>query len=193
MSKEENYIRIIELLIQQGISSRLIYKVWEKRPKNLEKDDELLWFKTELVVRGYVADYIIEEIFQESNIQVYKTTEHEKFGRFTLLGEIGKGSMGKVYRAFDPHLNKDVALKMLIIKSEDVIERFVQEGQIMARMHHQNIVKFYEVNQFENQYYLTMDYISGVTLRDWMNLHRTHWKDIVLSFQKFVMLFIKFI
>ena len=182
MNNDEQYAFIVQELKKQGVFSKLISKTWEKRPADLDPQQEITWFKTQLIHRGYVAEHVLAAIPQQHSSVV--ENPHDKFERFTLFEKIGCGGMSHVYRAFDPRLNKDVALKILTIRSDQIVKRFVAEGQIMARLHHQNIVKFYEVNQFQNQHYLTMDYIKGYTLREWISLHKPCQQDTVTIFQK---------
>ena len=59
MSKYEH---VVEYLRKHGLSSLVMHKTWAKRPPFLSEDDELIWFKNELISRGYVAEYIIVEI-----------------------------------------------------------------------------------------------------------------------------------
>ncbi|WP_372365615.1 protein kinase [Candidatus Uabimicrobium sp. HlEnr_7] len=178
----DDHLRIMKLLKEQGISQRLMLKTWEDCPHNC---DAVSWFKNELVARGYVSEYTMEDICElSSDVELDSLDACKTFERFTLLSELGQGGMGKVYLAFDPHLNKNIALKMLIVQSSDKIKnRFIAEGQILARLHHKNIVKFYEINQHQDKFYLTMDYVDGVTLDKWVLQKNINQKILVDVFQ----------
>ena len=91
------------------------------------------------------------------------------FGRYRILGVIGRGGMGIVYRAHDPSLDRDVALKVLIAgegASPEQVERFFREAASAARLHHPNIVPIHELDKFEGKHYFTMDAVEGSGLDD---------------------------
>ncbi|MEO8348766.1 MAG: protein kinase, partial [Acidobacteriota bacterium] len=71
--------------------------------------------------------------------------------RYEVVGEIGRGGMGVVYRARDPRLNRDVAVKLIASNevSADTEERFQREAQILAQMDHPGIVPIHEVGRHE--------------------------------------------
>ena len=69
-----------------------------------------------------------------------------------------------VYKAFDPHLKRFVALKFVKEDSDDVIKRFVQEAQAQGQITHENICRIYEVGEYNNMPYIAMQYIDGPSL-----------------------------
>ena len=82
---------------------------------------------------------------------------------------IGKGGMGIVYRAHHPELETDLAVKVLraeLARQTGFYERFLQEARTAARLDHPNIAKVTNFGQFEGQYYLMMEFISGISLRE---------------------------
>ncbi|MFH0911742.1 MAG: HEAT repeat domain-containing protein, partial [Planctomycetota bacterium] len=86
------------------------------------------------------------------------------FGKYRLLQEVGRGAMGIVYRAYDPDLRREVALKILLAgegASVETLQRFLREARSAAKLQHPNIVPIHEVGEVEGQYYFTMDYIQG--------------------------------
>ena len=96
-----------------------------------------------------------------------KPTLPREFGDFTLMGELGRGGMGVVYRAQQKSLNRVVALKMIReahLASTDDGARFRAEAEAAARLHHPNIVTVYEVGTHEGQAYFCMEYVPGPTL-----------------------------
>ena len=91
------------------------------------------------------------------------------FGSYTILEEISRGAMGVVYRARQHHLERVVALKVLIageMATEAQVARFRREAQAAARLRHPAIVPIHEVGVFEGKHYYTMDYIEGRDLSD---------------------------
>lgn len=85
------------------------------------------------------------------------------FGKYQIKKEIGRGGMGIVYKAYDTNLKRIVALKILISQEQESTERFLLETETIARLNHQNIVRFYECGKTPKPYF-TMEYIEGVTL-----------------------------
>jgi serine/threonine protein kinase len=82
---------------------------------------------------------------------------------------VGRGSMGIVYRARQPDLERDVALKMLApLRAADpgLAERFLREAQALARLNHPNIVAVYGCGRAAGSVYLVMEFVDGETLRD---------------------------
>lgn len=87
-------------------------------------------------------------------------------GRFRILAKLGSGSFGIVYRAFDPTLDREVALKVLQRQSGDVrrAERFLGEAKAAARLQHPHIVAVFERGEADGQLYISADYIEGETV-----------------------------
>lgn len=87
--------------------------------------------------------------------------------RFEILGEIGRGGMGVVYRAHDPLLQREVAIKMLPpgALSHESEERFKREMRIVAGMDHWSIVPVYDSGQHEGALFFVMPYVKGTSLR----------------------------
>jgi len=91
-----------------------------------------------------------------------------QLGRYQLLGELGRGGMGVVYRALDPGLGREVALKVLPLgeANENDLERFRREGAAGAAVQHPNVLPVHELTQVEGYAVLAMDLAGGGSLRD---------------------------
>ena len=90
------------------------------------------------------------------------------FPQLEILELIGQGGMGAVYKARQPKLDRTVALKILPIRlaREPLFaDRFEREGRLLARLNHPNIVGVYDFGQSNGHYYLIMEYVDGVNLR----------------------------
>ena len=90
-------------------------------------------------------------------------------GRYQIIQELGKGGMGKVYKAKDTKLKRTVALKFLpqeLTLDQVAIDRFQQEARAAAVLDHTNMCTVYEVDEFEGQNYIAMAYIQGESLKD---------------------------
>ncbi len=89
-------------------------------------------------------------------------------GHYQLMGEIGQGGMGTVFKAHDPELGRDLAVKVLHERhraTSDLIRRFIEEAQIGGQLQHPGIVPVYELGAFgDGRPYFTMKLIKGRTL-----------------------------
>jgi tetratricopeptide (TPR) repeat protein len=91
-----------------------------------------------------------------------------KLGPYEILAQIGAGGMGEVYRARDPRLNRDVAVKVLPqgFATEAVRERFQREARAASALNHPNICAIYDVGEASGHPYLVMELLDGKTLRE---------------------------
>lgn len=106
-------------------------------------------------------------------------------GRYVLLEVLGIGGMGVVHAAYDPKLDRKIALKILHAKgqrSETGRARLVREAQALARLSHPNIVTVHDVDVFEGKLYIAMEFVDGVPLDDWLDKHTRGWSAIVAAF-----------
>lgn len=87
---------------------------------------------------------------------------------FELLGEVGRGGMGVVYRARQLSLDRIVAIKMLLpgLSRPEYLRRFQREASTAARLQHPNIVAVHQVGAWEGQQYLVMDFVAGSSLAE---------------------------
>jgi serine/threonine-protein kinase len=89
-------------------------------------------------------------------------------GNYQILEELGRGGMAVVYRAYQPSLNREVALKVLspqLAFDEQFVERFQREARAAAGLNHPNIVTIYDVGQQDSYHYIVMELLEGQTLR----------------------------
>ena len=86
--------------------------------------------------------------------------------RYRIAEKIGKGGMAEVYRGMDHVLEREVAIKVLTERSDEVCRRFLLEAQSMARLNHPNIVAVYDVGVDRSLSYIILEYVRGSTLRD---------------------------
>src|SRR5579859_1482320 len=88
-------------------------------------------------------------------------------GGYHLLGELGRGGMGVVYKARQHGLNRDVALKMILAggcASQADLNRFKGEAETIARLRHPNIVQIYEIGEQNGLPYFSLEFCSGGSL-----------------------------
>ncbi len=90
-----------------------------------------------------------------------------KIGKYDVIDVLGRGGMGVVYKATDPHLNRLVAIKMMtggFSDNPDLLKRFYREAQSTGNLQHPNIVTVYDLGDLEGTPYLVMEYLEGETL-----------------------------
>jgi hypothetical protein len=89
-----------------------------------------------------------------------------KLGRFELKELLGQGAFGRVYKAYDPQLDRFVALKVPTFGLEDKhkVQRFIAEAKAAAKLRHPNIVPTYESGQFDGKYYIASQFVAGQPL-----------------------------
>ena len=94
---------------------------------------------------------------------------------YKLLGPIGTGGMGVVWRALDTRLNREVALKLLTtlpIHGSAQTQRFTREAQLASALNHPNIVTIYDINSDGGRQFIVMELIRGTSLRDLLRERR---------------------
>ncbi len=109
-------------------------------------------------------------------------------GRYLIADVLGQGGMGVVYRAFDPDLNRPVALKMMKVKKlpgQNTIDcgkdrsRLLREAQALAQLSHPNVVTVHDVGAFEDVVFLAMELVEGQTLDRWLRREKPAGAEIL--------------
>ena len=94
-------------------------------------------------------------------------------GRYQIVEELGKGGMGRVYRALDKKLNEEVGLKLIkpeIASDKETIERFNNELKLARKIVHRNIGRMYELMEEEGTRFITMEYVPGENLKSMIRM-----------------------
>ncbi|MEM9461482.1 MAG: tetratricopeptide repeat protein [Myxococcota bacterium] len=102
-------------------------------------------------------------------------------GRYLIIGELGRGGMGVVLRAYDPKLQREVALKCLGPgkMSAQTQARLVLEAQAMAKLSHRNVVSVYDVELIDERFVLAMEYVEGMHLGRWVSYAQRSWREVL--------------
>ncbi|MGE0399535.1 MAG: protein kinase [Kofleriaceae bacterium] len=108
----------------------------------------------------------------------------DKVGRYLVLSTLGTGGMGVVLAAYDPHLDRKVALKLLRsglqLATKDAQKRLRREAQAIAQLSHPNVVAVYDVGATEDDdLYIAMEFVEGDTLTTWLKKYPRTWREIV--------------
>jgi eukaryotic-like serine/threonine-protein kinase len=117
-------------------------------------------------------------------------SEGAKLGRYVVLHVVGAGGMGIVYAAYDPELDRKVALKLLMdggpgasvkTQAEHRI-RLLREAQVMAKLQHPNVITVHDVGTFEDRVFIAMEFVEGCTLKHWLRGGTHAWKTVLSVF-----------
>src|SRR5581483_4405582 len=98
----------------------------------------------------------------------------EKLGKYEIRGVLGKGAMGVVYRAYDPYIERVVAIKTVRkdLVDPEIVEtsmaRFKNEARAAGRLVHPNIVSVYEYGEDDASAFIVMEYVEGTGLREYL-------------------------
>ncbi len=110
-------------------------------------------------------------LLDESSESEQEPEQPTAVGRYRLLERIGQGGMGVVYRASDPELGRDVAIKLVHARAfaapERLRIRLLREAKVLAKLAHPNVVRVYDCGHHEGEVYLAMELVEGKTLREW--------------------------
>jgi len=96
----------------------------------------------------------------------------DKIGKYKILGTLGKGGMGIVYKALDPDIEREVAIKTIRfdtltggLEKEELLTRVIREAKAAGRLNHPNIITIYDVVRDEDLTYIVMQYVDGPSLQ----------------------------
>ncbi|BBM85243.1 protein kinase domain-containing protein [Candidatus Uabimicrobium amorphum] len=163
--------------------SDVLQQMMEKKPEDrIQLDDalEILQSIANSTVRHTEGDAL--DIASTNHQHIFSDTERYK--NFEL---IGKGSMGKVYKVWDEHLQKEVAMKTLMHQAEDMEKdqiRFTREAKITKELQHPYIVEVYDFGSIENNYFFTMEFLEGRLLFKILEEGEYSYRELIEVFVK---------
>lgn len=141
-----------------------------KCPKCNSDNTETAKFCSECGTRLYPGDK--EGISQTKTLRKPKKDQllgKTIVGRYKIIDKLGEGGMGVVYKAKDTRLDRSVALKFLppeLTSDKEAKKRFIQEAKAAAALNHPHICTIYEIDEAEEQTFISMEYIEGQSLKD---------------------------
>ena len=107
---------------------------------------------------------------EPASLRPFELHRGSVIGRYTVLSRLGSGGMGVVFAAYDPELDRRVAIKLLKsygVRPNDPA-RLQREAQALAKLDHRNVVSVYDVGRSEGQVFVAMEFVRGQTLGRWM-------------------------
>ena len=110
-----------------------------------------------------------------------------RIGRYLVIDELGAGGMGVVYAAYDPELDRKVAIKLMYAEADDARAHrsqalLLREAQAMARLAHPNVAVVHDVGTHEGDVFVAMEFIRGQTLQQWLRQEPRPWALVVEAF-----------
>lgn len=129
---------------------------------------------------GLDAEQMLERVL--GNV-LEEPVEPLKAGRYVILEPIGQGGLGAVHAAYDPELDRKVAIKLLRSDAAgsglgELKARLLREAQAMAKLTHPNVVAIHDVGTFRDELFIAMELVDGVTLGAWMRQKPRPWQEI---------------
>ncbi len=106
-------------------------------------------------------------------------------GRFFIVERLGVGGMGVVYRAYDPELHRQLAIKLLHPSFQHDAEdrsRLLREAQAMAQVSHPNVITIHDVGTLDDKIYIAMELVEGRTLSGWLSRTQRTWQEVIATF-----------
>src|SRR5690242_1435850 len=110
----------------------------------------------------------------------------EKIGRFKILEELGRGGMAVVYKAYDPDINRPLAIKVLLEErcgNREYRSRFLAEAKAAGFLSHPNIVTIYDIGEVNDRPYIAMELLEGESLEDDMGSNRPILDHLAIGIQ----------
>ncbi|MBI5542624.1 MAG: tetratricopeptide repeat protein, partial [Deltaproteobacteria bacterium] len=110
-------------------------------------------------------------------------------GRYVVIDLLGAGGMGVVYAAYDPTLERKIALKCVRPRatgsadSGEVSARLLREGKVIAQLSHPHIVAVHDMGTFRDQVFIAMELVDGGTLKSWLLEKRRTWHEVLDAFR----------
>jgi len=121
----------------------------------------------------------------EERLAAARLERGRSVGRYMLLDQLGVGGMGVVYSAYDPELDRKVAVKLLRVgttRHDEGQARMLREAQAMARLQHPNVLGVFDAGTFGDEVFIAMELVEGSTLTQWLAAEKRSWKQVLGTF-----------
>ena len=144
---------------------QLVAKQKEEAPKSLLE----IMVEAKVLTRSQMVRLLQEGGGGESSKKI-------QIPGYQVIQKLGKGSMGVVFKAKQISVNRVVAIKILLdslAQNKEFIKRFEREAKIAAKLSHNNVVNAIDAGEVDGHYYFVMEYVEGVTIKDFVDKHKT--------------------
>lgn len=108
----------------------------------------------------------------------------DQIDHFRVISKVGEGGMGEVLKAYNPDLDRHVAIKVLKAETPDAHDRLLREAQAMAKIRHANVVTVYSVGTIQEQVYIAMEFMDRGSVRDWAARRQRDWREVLALYLK---------
>jgi len=121
-----------------------------------------------------LRDLVDELLHAKVRRRLFGAGESPRLGRLVLEERLGAGAMGTVFAAYDPRLERKVAVKVL----ETADARVLEEARALAKLSHQNVVAVHDADEIDGVAFIVMELVAGTSLRAWVTEPRP-WRQVV--------------
>jgi tRNA A-37 threonylcarbamoyl transferase component Bud32 len=174
----EGYLERVAAPDRPRLFAELLYVEFEFQPPPVGEDAKTVYarmypeFATQIQQMSFVDEATDTTAYHRPKSST--TMRPRTFANFQLEALLGTGAMGEVWKAYDPQLDRRVAVKIprRAFASDEEARRFVREGRAAAQLRHPNIVQVHEVAQAAADLYIVSDYIEGGDLRTYLDANR---------------------
>jgi sigma-B regulation protein RsbU (phosphoserine phosphatase) len=152
-----------------------------------DRDDDLPTSDTEELTPPGGAEFVMNEFGETVAYFSPLTSPHaptsdpvmpDAIGRYEIRGLLGRGGFGAVYRGYDSHLDRQVAIKLPLLKPTKALEElFPQEARKLAQLKHPSIVTVHDVGVHEGVCFIVSEYLEGQNLNSWMRNRTIAWEE----------------
>lgn len=122
---------------------------------------------------------------EKSTTEAAASDRVDQIGKYKIRGILGQGAFGKVYRGYDPQLDREVAIKVPVTKGgkphgDSLLKEFQQEARNLARLNHTGIVTVHDVSVEDGVCYIVSEFLEGPDLNEWLQANSLSWQDAAL-------------
>ena len=178
-----------EVLLQY-VENRLAPKEYDELALHLHRCEECLQMVAVLLQanKNKTVESLHEEKEEEPKKKTFSADDYDevigaRVGRYVIVEHIGSGGMGDVFKAYDPELDRKIALKLVHSELMDdsgssAKARLMREAQAMAKLSHPNVVAVHDVQTVDDDVAIAMEFIDGVTLKEWLKEKKRNWSEL---------------
>jgi eukaryotic-like serine/threonine-protein kinase len=161
-----------QLAVENGLVTEVQVRECLAAQEDARKDDRDPEPVEDIMVsKGFMSQ---EEVRAVKTALGRMTRDEEKseplrIGNYEIIGKVGDGGLGTVYKARQISMSRDVALKVLHkkwLQDEEFKKRFLLEARLAGRLSHQNLIQVYDVGRDRTVYYFSMEFVDGETVED---------------------------